>query len=424
MAEVSVKNGTRGGIGNGAARRDEYSDASFGGGKKWEAFKSAFRFGTDKTALGKTVLTSAFCILMCLPGIAWVIVFTALFVSKVGTSMPYGAFDGIGYPSGDTLTQGLNSALLLGNMRYYQYALIQYAVLIPCIMLAAVGAGGLIYTARRAMSGERIKVVRTFFTGVKYTWSSAIVAGLLIGANIFLIVFCSYVFDAYMLGLAGKIVTIILSSVLLVFVAIYSGYLMTLAANYRMSLPARLKDAFLLTFRALPNNLLSMLFVGLIAGGATLLIVLLGAMSTFGTLVWFIMFFFGFYAIAAILTAFSQPVFNKYITEGMLDRESHAATEQSYAAIRAQKAAGERKKKKSNAPAAFVNPKKKKKAENAEKEKAKPVAEKKEPKKTKGFTEEEIKQFEEDKKKLAEESAESNLSEALEDLSAYEDDGE
>lgn len=429
MADESVKITT---IGAKATRRDEYSDAGLVEGKKWAAIKTAFRFGTEKTALGKTVITSLLCVLLCVPGIVWVILFATFFGNKVGSYTPFGAFDGLGYPSGDVLDKGLNTALINGNMWYYQNALIQFSVLIPCIICAALGVGGLVYVARMSMNGEKVKIFRDFFRGVKYTWSSSLIAGALVGANIFLVVFCAYVFDAYFLGVGGKIVTIIFSSLLLIFVIIYSFYLITLAANYKLPILYRLKDALMLSVKGIINNLLAMVFVGIIIGAAIIFMLLLGATSTFGTLIWFLLFFFGFYAIAAIFMAFSLPMFNKYINAGMRERESHAATEQAYAAIRAQKAADKAagktsESKKKNAPQKFVNPKKKKKTDTAETEKAasepkqtnKPAEVK--PVKKKGYTDKELEQLEEDRKKLLEEKVQ-EPAENLEDLSVYADD--
>lgn len=423
MADESVRITT---IGAKATRRDEYTDASLLEGKKWSAFKAAFRFGTEKMAWLKTMGVSFLCLLLCAPGIAWVIIFSAFFGGKVGTYVPYGAFDGLGYPGGDVLDKGLNTAIIDGNMWYYQNALIQFAVLIPCIICAAIGVGGLVYVARQSMNGEKVRIFRDFFTGIKYTWSSALVAGALVGANIFLIVLCAYVFDAYLLGIGGKIVTIIFSAILLVFVIIYSFYLLTLSANYKMPFLSRLKDALMLSVRGIVNNLLAMAFIGLIAGAAILLMLLLGATSTIGTLIWFLLFFFGFYAVATIFMVFSQPMFNKYINSAMRERESHAATEQAYAAIRAQKAADKaagkttvETKKKGNAPAKYVNPKKKKKTAETDNS-IKPAVKQTEKAKKKGYSEKELEQLEEDRKKLLAEEVKEPV-ENLEDLSVYAD---
>ncbi len=399
-------------VGSKAGRRDEFTAEQLPG--KWTAFKATFSCG-----MSKVLMASLFCVLFCTPAIAWVVLFSSLFLSRVGASFPYGIFDGLGYAGPGALTEGLNSAYILGAMRYYEYALIEFSVLIPCIAVGAIGLGGLVYVARLSMFGgadsRNIKVIRTFFTGVKYTWSRALVGGFLVGASVFLMIFCAYVFDAYALGLGGKIVTMIFSIALIVVVSIYAYYLVTIAANYENPFGSTLKDAFTLTFVRMPANLLCAAFVALVVGLAFLLILFLGN-STFGTIFWFVLFFIGFYAVCGIFVAFNQASFAKKINDGMSERESKARTEESYAAIRAAKAAGERPAKNKQAqPAKYVNPKKKKK--QTENEKPVPVQKKA----AGGYSEAELKQMEEDKRRLLdEETAKEKI--ATEDMSVYEDD--
>ncbi len=422
-------------IGLKATRRDEYTDAGLVEGKKWAAIKAAFRFGSDKTSLGRVAVVSFLCLLFCIPAIAWVTVFSAFIGGKTGSYTSFGAFDGLGLPSTDVLPSGLGSAKLAAGVLYFNDALFRFSVLIPCIMIMAMGIGALVYVARQSMNGEKVRVFGDFFRGVKYTWASSLTAGLLIGSNIFLIVFCTHVFDAFSVdslgtitggGLAGKILTIIFSSILLIFVTIYSFYLITLSANYKVPYLSRLKDALLLTFKGFINNIIALFFVALIAGVAVLLLMWLGVTSTWGVLVWFLIFFFGLYTVSAIFAAFSQPMFNKYINAGMQERESHAATEQSYAAIRAQKAADKAAgktpaPKKKNEPQKFVNPKKKKKNSDSgvAKNMESPFAEL--GRKKKGYMDEELKQLEKDREKLLAEEKPDNV-ENLEDISVYTDD--
>ena len=398
-------------IGGSARRRDELSSEPVQG-SRWTVFKNTF-----SCTLSRIFLASLFCFIFCIPAVAWVIVFSTLFISRVGTSFPYGAYDGLGYVVPGSLTEGLDTANVLGTMRYYQYALIEFGVLVPCIVVGAIGIGGLVYMARNAAHRSEIKVVSTFFTGVKYTWLRAAIGGLLVGACIFLVMFCAYVFDAYALGLGGKIVTMIFSIALLVLVSIYSFYLVTLSANYEMPLGATMKDALVLTLKRMPSNLLSAVFASLIIGLAFLFILLFGS-STFGALFWFLLFFVGFYAICGVFVSFDQAAFEKYINEDMAERETRAKTEESYAAIRAAKAAGERPAKKQNAqPAKYVNPKKKKKQEGAKPEKPAPSSAAKG-----GYSAEELSAMEEDRKKLLSETHEVSVDDF--DMSAYEDDDE
>lgn len=417
MAE-EIKKSTVAGIAGHAERRDEYSDAPVG--NKWPAFKSAFGCG-----LSKVFLVSALCLIFCAPGIVWVVLYTTLFIGKIGTSLPYGIHDGLGYLSPTALPEGLNSAFILGNIKYFEFSMTEFAVLIPCIACAAVGIGGLVYVARMAMNREPVKVLRHFFRGVKYTWLSALVAGLLVGASLLLVMFCFYAFDAAAFGgpvdLAGKIVTMIFSILLLVLVSIYAYYLVTLSATYKMPFFDRLVGALKLTFVRMPLNLLCALFAGIIVGAAFALILLLGN-STFGVLFWFLLFFVGFYAVTAIFTVFDAKVFETSVNDELRERETRMATEEAYAAIRAKKAAGEIVRTKKQEQTKFVNPKKKKKSDVAPATAAKP---KPQPKPAvKGYSAEELAQLEADKEKIRAEAAENKPDAEAVDLSLYEDDGE
>lgn len=409
------------GIGARATRRDEYSDAEIG--RKWATFKSAFGIG-----LSKVFIVSAFCLIFCLPGIAWITVCTMMFLASVGTSLPYGIHDGLGYLSPTALPEGLNTAVILGNIRYYETAMLEFSVLIPCIALAAVGVGGLVYVVRMAINKEPIKVIRHFFTGVKYTWLSSLIGGLLVGAGIMLVMFSFYSFDAAAMGgavnMGGKVVSMIFSIALLIPLSVFAFYLVTLSATYKMPFIDRVKDALKLTFTKFVSNLLCSIFVGIIVGAAFALIYLFGNTS-FGMIFWIVLFFVGFYAVAAIFTVFNAKVFDTCINEDLRERETKAATEAAYAAIRAQKAAGERpKKQKQETAAAFVNPKKKKKnATEKSAPKPAPVQPKQQPK-AKGYSSAELAQLEEDKKKVLAEAAEKQQTDEAVDMSLYEDDGE
>lgn len=426
MAE-EVKTSTVSGVGKRAERRDEYSDAPVG--RKWQAFKLTFSGG-----LMKVIISSALCLVFCAPSIAWIIACSMMFLAGIGTSLPYGIHDGMGYLSPTALPEGLNSAYILGNIQYFETSMMEFSVLIPCLAVAAIGIGGLVYVARMAMNKEPIKV-RHFFIGVKNTWSTAIFGGALVGAAILLVMFCFYSFDAAALGgpvnMGGKVVTMIFSIMLLVLVSIYSFYLLTLPATYKMPYFDVFKDALKLTFVRLPMNLFGAFFVGIIVGAAFLLILLLGN-STFGMLFWALLFFVGFYAITAVFTVFNASVFDTSINEELNVRETRAATEEAYAAIRAQKAAGKVKTKKAQ-DTKFVNPKKRKKTAAEEKAEADAKAAEAKAKqaqiapksaKAKGYTAEELAQLAEDKEKIRSESEERKPDDNAVDMSLYEDDGE
>ena len=422
MAEEVKKNDN--GVGGTLRRLDDLSVTALPG-SKWQSFKNTFGI-----RLTRVIAASFFCLMFCSPAIVWIVMFGMYFVQGVGSSLPFGIHDGLGYIGPDVLADGLNSAFIQGNIKYYEYAVMQYSVLIPLIMIGALGVGGLAYVARMAMYGEEFGVIRTFFSGVAKTWRYSLIGGALIGGGLLLVMFCFYAFDAAAFGgpvnLGAKIVTIILSILLLVILSIYSFYLVTMACNYKTRFFHTLRDAWAFTFMRLPVNLLGCVFVAIIVGASIGLIAGLG--QSFAVIVWALLFFFGFYAVTGIFTVFAHASFDKMVTEGLLDRENRAAAREAYAAIRAKKAAGLVPAKKKQEPAKFVNPKKKKKSESTDKatvhENMTPSPAPAAKKIKGGYTAADLERLEADRAKVKAEAENNASSDDIEDMSIYEDDGE
>lgn len=432
MSDEGVKTGLWSKIGSGAARRDEYSTAAAIGG--WAAYKAMW-----SGHFTKILFVSLLTLIFVAPAIAWVIVFGVIGVN-VGTSVPYNIFDGIGYPSPGFVggEYGMGVAVGLGNQLYFDAAVFEYSVMIACIAVAGVGIGAMTYVARLYMHGEQVKTIPTFFRGVAANWAAGLTGGALSGAAVFLVVLTQYSFTLHGWNMAGRVFALIGAILLLAFVCVYSFYLVNLSSAYKMSYPKLLRDAALLTFANLPKNLLGCVFAALFVGAMFLLNLLFGG-SQMSMLPWVVMFFLGFFGIAAIFVAVSQAAFAKYISEGLEERETKLRNEQYYAAKREQRKAakaaaaesgeGDRQNKKQ--PARYVNPKKKKssKPSPAERHAAgeaipAPAPVREQPKPVNGgYTEKELVKMEEDRRKVAELSA-SGTKEAsgLEDLSVYEDD--
>ncbi len=421
MSDEGVKTGLLGKIGSGAARRDEYSTAARLGG--WQAFKAMW-----SGHFTKVLLASLLALIFSVPAIAWVIISGTL-AGNIGTGVPFNIFDGIGYASPDAMGEyGLTVAVGLGNLLYYQAAVLRFSVLIAGIAIAGVGIGGLAYVARLYMYGEQVRVVRDFFRGVAANWASGLTGGALTGACVFLVMLTHYSFTLNGWGLAGRIFAMIGAIVLLVLVSIYSFYLVAITSSYKTSYPRVLRDAFLLTFVNFPKNMLAALLASLFVGAMFLLELLMGG-SQMGALPWALMFFLGFYAVTGIFVSCAQSAFAAYINEGLVERETKLKNEQFYAAKREQrkqqKAAAMTNGEKAPAkkqPARYVNPKKKKKAGDKSPAEMTPA-----PAAPKGgYTAQDLAKMDEDRRKIAEKAAEESdkTVSGLEDESVYEDDGE
>lgn len=418
--EKIVKNGNV--IGAKAVRRDEFTTSSVRG---WSGFKTAW-----SGQFTKVLVVSFFCLVFSAPAIALVIIMSG-YIGSIGSTVDYGAFDGIGYVAPSMIAGGgLNFAVATGNLLYHDYSLVQYAILIPLAAISGIGVGALTYTARMAMNGQQIKAVKFFFRGIKYTWAAGLTGGLLVGAGLFLIMLTHYNFVLYDWSVTGQVFALIGAILLFVFISIYSFYLVTLSANYKMGYFAKLGDAFRLTFLRLPFNLLAALIVGIIVAAVILLVVFMGS-SSLGLLPWVLLFFLGFYAISAIFALSSQTAFEKYINPALEERETTRKNEQYYMMKRELKKEMKKARESGDAsaapaqkksePARYVNPKKKKKktaedAAPAEDERPTVSVRKS------GYTEAELAKMEEDRRKVNELSASDKTS--IDDASIYEDDGE
>ena len=422
MSDEGVKTGIFGSIGSGASRRDEYSTADRIGG--WAAYKAMWS-GHFSKALFLSLLTLVFVI----PAIVWVILQDVIGIN-VGLSAPFNIFDGLGYPGPDIVGEwGMDAAEELGNLLYYNAAVLQYSVLIPCIAVAGVGLGAMAYVARLFMYGE-MKVFRPFLRGIACNWASGLIGGALCGAGVFLLMYANYSFTLHGWGMVGRVFAIIGCALLIALLAIYSYYLVNLSSAYKMSFAKKLRDSLLLTFAHFPQNMLACLVAALYVGAMLLLGLLFGS-SQMSMLPWVLMFFLGFYGITAAFVAVDQGAFAKYISEGVTERETKLRNEQFYAAKREKKrmmkeaeAAGETVPGAKKQPAHYVNPKKKKSAKS---DGGKPRAETVpvEEKPVSGYTADEMKKMEEDRLKVAElASGERKEASGLEDMSVYEDDGE
>lgn len=422
MSNEGVKTGLFGKIGSGATRRDEYTTAQRMGA--WTAFKSMW-----SGHFTKALIVGFFTMIMCAPAVAWVIVSGSL-SGAAGTIAPYNIFDGTGYPSPWFVggEYGMQAAVGIGNLLYYDAALFRYSILIPCIAVAGVGLGAMTYIARLHMYGEQVKVLRAYFRGIAATWAQGLTGGALCGAGVFLVMLTYYSFDLHGYHVVGKVFALIGAILPLVFLGIFSFYLVTLASTYKTSYPRTLRDALLLTFAYFPKNMLAALISGALIGLMFLLQLLFGS-SQLGMLPWLIMFFLGFYAIVSVFVAVSQGAFAKYITEGLIERETKLKNEQFYAAKRERKLQMKKAAEESGAavketkkqPARYVNPKKKKGGKPHKEEAEQTPA----PEPVGGYTAKELAKMEEDRRKVAElSSGGGKEASGLEDLSVYTDDGD
>ena len=221
---------------------------------KWETFKYLFghRFGT---IVALNLLTCIFAI----PAIV-VIVISYMNVAVSNGLIPYSANFGIGYPVVD-------NAEAIGVLSAFNYQVFECVLLIPCIAVFALGLSGNFYVMRKLIREEPTSTVKDFFRGIKKCWIAALVMGLAFGFTILLFMFTLGYFDVYGLPVALKVVSIILASLLLVFMTIFTAFLLTQNAAFKMRPMVLIRNSMLFVFG---TNVQSILFIGIAVAPAFL----------------------------------------------------------------------------------------------------------------------------------------------------------
>lgn len=234
---------------------------------KWTLFKETFmgRFGS-------MVITNLLTAIFFLPGIVVAIYFYTLKAS-IGSLLPYSGNFGIGYP----LVTGVAA---MGASAVFWYNIVMYAILVPCIMIGALGLAGNFYVMRKFAWGESVQVAKDFFRGLARNWLSFIVLGLLVGLTILLFVFNLGYYDVMGYSVGVKATAVTLSAILLVVVSIVAMFWMTQTVAYKMRPMVLVRNSILLSFGTLIPTLAILvvsvgpMFLGFIPG-ITMLIAIL-----------------------------------------------------------------------------------------------------------------------------------------------------
>ncbi len=135
---------------------------------KWALFKFLFF-----RRVGTMVLLNILTLLFALPAILVIFLF---YMNKAVAAgfIPYSSNIGIGYPV-------VVDAISQGAMTDFNYTLMQYLILIPCIAFFALGVSGSLYVIRKLIWEEPTRTVRDFFRGIKKCWLHSLFMGTVFG---------------------------------------------------------------------------------------------------------------------------------------------------------------------------------------------------------------------------------------------------
>ncbi len=259
---------------------------------KWALFKYLFgsRFGT---MIALNMLT----LLFAVPGIIVGVLFY-LNIGGINTYIPYSSNLGLGYPV-------VTDAVSQGMIVTFDYTMMEYLSLVPCIGVLALGIAGNLYVLRKLIWEEPTSTFKDFFRGIKKCWLPSFIIGLAFGFTLLLFIFTLNYFDVYGLNVALKATCVTLSSILLVFMSLFTPFFMTQNVAFKMSPIVLIRNSVLFV---VGTNIRSVIFFG-IAVAPALLFLIPGAVGFIAM----IFAFLGFSFATVVITLFCHHCYGLFL---------------------------------------------------------------------------------------------------------------
>ncbi len=303
---------------------------------KWALFKFLFF-----RRVGTMVLLNILTLLFALPAILVIFLF---YMNKAVAAgfIPYSSNIGIGYPV-------VVDAISQGAMTDFNYTLMQYLILIPCIAFFALGVSGSLYVIRKLIWEEPTRTVRDFFRGIKKCWLHSLFMGTVFGLTLLLFVFSLDYFDVYGLSVGLKVTSVILSSLLLVFIILFTSFFMTQHVAFKMRPLVLIRNSILFVFG---TNIQAIFFIGL-----ALLPVYLMLIPGITTFVLIIGAFFAFSFTELAISVYCHHCYEKFLYDKITDKPATVYAKRGSDIAEAPVAQAKKKQ-----PTAYKNPKKRKRS--------------------------------------------------------------
>lgn len=304
---------------------------------KWAMFKFLFfhRFGT-------MVLLNLLTVLFALPAIAVILLFF-LNSAVADGFVPYSSNLWIGYPV-------VVDAVAQGTITAFNYRLMEYLILVPCVGVFAVGVSGMLYVMRKMLWEEQTRTVKDFFRGIKKSWLPALLNGTAFGLTLLFVVFSLGYFDAFGLSVSVKALCVTLSMIILVFMILFTSFFMTQNAAFKMRPTVLLRNSMLFV---LGTNIQAVFFVGIallpmylmFIPGITMILVMIYA-------------FLGFSFTALVVSIYTHGCYEKFLYSKITDKPSTVYSKRPNDTAEEDTQSAKKKQQ----PAAYKNPKKRKRS--------------------------------------------------------------
>lgn len=307
---------------------------------KGAMFKYLFfhRFGT---MVALNMLTALFAV----PAVLVIILFY-LNISVSSGLLPYSANLGIGYPViTDAAQQGLKIA--------FSYHVTEFAALVPCIAIFALGVAGNLYVMRKLIWEQPSRTFKDFFIGIKKCWLGAILVGLAYGLTLLFFVFSLGYFDTYYISTSLKVISIILATVLLVIMTLFTAFFMTQNAAFKMRPMVLIRNSLLFV---MGTHVLSVIFIAI-----GLIPVFLAFIPGITMLLVMLYVFIGFSFSTLVISLYCHYCYERFLYDKVDDSPTVYAKRVNDVSQEAEEEKQQQKPKKQQ-PAPYKNPKKRKKS--------------------------------------------------------------
>ncbi len=269
----------------------------------WDLFKSNFV---------KFVIINVFTLLFFVPGIM-VIYFKDYIITQMGTTYPFSSNPLFTYPLTPSM-QGVQESL------YFSYGLRFYALLFVAGFIASVGLAGACYSIKKLINTHGQFSLKSYFHGVKVCYFNVLLPVELL----LLFVFSALVISDWSAlqiangaAKAGPVTAKVFMIIAAVIVGVVCAWLLAVGVSYKVKFKYLIKNSFVLLIGTI---LQSVFMLGLALVPVWFLLI--------GEAVWFfkvigyaLFLFFGFSYILLCWLAFTQGVFDMFVTPAIKSEE-------------------------------------------------------------------------------------------------------
>ena len=272
-------------------------------GDTWDLFKSNFV---------KIVIINVFTLLFFVPGIM-VVYFKDVIISQMGTAYPFSSNPLFTYPLTPSM-QGVQEGV------YLSYGLRFYALLFVAGFIASIGLAGACYSIKKLINTHGQFSLKGYFHGVKVCYFNVLLPVELV----LLFVYASLVISDWSAlqiangaAKAGPVTAKVFLIIATVIVGVISAWILAVGVSYKVKFKYLIKNSLVL----LIGTLLQTVFM---LGFALIPVwfLLIGESVAFFKIIGYALFlFFGFSYIILCWLAFTQYVFDMFVTPAIKSEE-------------------------------------------------------------------------------------------------------